>query len=134
MKWMGKPVAVWAVFVRSFREQLTAALGYEPAAARAITKQAKARYRAIIADLPAFEKGDRFQMNIVGCAMLAAFVLSMPRRPGVDQLTDYYAAAMMTPLMKKLCRMSDAGGAPRFVRDYTLASGGPYCDCGHKKK
>lgn len=89
MKWMGKPVAVWTVFVRSFREQLTAALGYEPAAARAITKQAKARYRAIIADLPAFEKGDRFQMNIVGCAMLAAFVLSMPRRPGVDQLTDY---------------------------------------------
>ena len=30
--------------------------------------------------------------------------------------------------------MSDAGGASRFVRDYTLASGGPYCDCGYKKK
>lgn len=22
----------------------------------------------------------------------------------------------------------------RFVRQYTLASGGPYCDCGYKKK
>ena len=21
-----------------------------------------------------------------------------------------------------------------FVREYTLASGGPYCDCGYKKK
>jgi hypothetical protein len=21
-----------------------------------------------------------------------------------------------------------------FVRQYTLASGGPYCDCGYKKK
>ena len=27
-----------------------------------------------------------------------------------------------------------AGGASEFVREYTLASGGPYCDCGYKKK
>ena len=30
--------------------------------------------------------------------------------------------------------MSDAGGVSDFVREYTLASGGPYCDCGYKKK
>ena len=30
--------------------------------------------------------------------------------------------------------MSDAGGTADFVREYTLASGGPYCDCGYKKK
>ena len=29
--------------------------------------------------------------------------------------------------------MSEAGGACDFVRQYTLASGGPYCDCGYKK-
>ena len=29
--------------------------------------------------------------------------------------------------------MSDAGGTTEFVRQYTLASGGPYCDCGYKK-
>lgn len=37
-----------------------------------------------------------------------------------------------------MCRldytMSEAGGADVFVRKYTLASGGPYCDCGYKKK
>ena len=37
-----------------------------------------------------------------------------------------------------MCRldyaMSKAGGASIFVRTYTLASGGPYCDCGYKKK
>ncbi|MBR6029500.1 MAG: L-2-amino-thiazoline-4-carboxylic acid hydrolase [Clostridia bacterium] len=37
-----------------------------------------------------------------------------------------------------MCRldyaMSDAGGATDFVREYTLASGGPYCDCGYKRK
>ena len=30
--------------------------------------------------------------------------------------------------------MSEAGGATDFVRQYTLASGGPYCDCVYKKK
>lgn len=30
--------------------------------------------------------------------------------------------------------MSEAGGATTFVREYTLASGGPYCDCGYKKR
>lgn len=41
-------------------------------------------------------------------------------------------------LVPALCRldytMSEAGGASNFVREYTLASGGPYCDCGYKKK
>ena len=148
-------------------------------------------------------------MNAVNCAMLCAFVLNMPRRPEVEELTKYYADAMMTPPMKWFCRksgkkkftpadleamrktaalkavdrnpyswnmelyeypdgsgyearftrcgicalmrklglydltpamcrldytMSEAGGASDFVREYTLASGGPYCDCGYKKK
>ena len=30
--------------------------------------------------------------------------------------------------------MSQAGQASLFVRNYTLASGGPYCDCGYKKR
>ncbi len=29
--------------------------------------------------------------------------------------------------------MTDAGKSSRFVWEYTLASGGPYCDCGYKK-
>ena len=29
--------------------------------------------------------------------------------------------------------MSETDGATSFVRTYTLASGGPYCDCGYKK-
>ena len=41
-------------------------------------------------------------------------------------------------LVPAMCRldytMSEAGGAADFVREYTLASGGPYCDCGYKKK
>ena len=209
MKYAGMPTAMWALFVKSFQRQLTAVLGYDTDTAREITRKAKPKYREILAKLPEFEKGDRFRMNIVGCAMLCAFILSMPRRPEVGELTDYYAKAMMTPLMRWFCRqsgkakytpkdiagmkataarkaadrnpyswnmdfyeypdgsgyegrfskcgictlmkelglydltpamcrldytMSEAGGASRFERKYTLASGGPYCDCGYKKK
>lgn len=209
MKYAGMPMGMWALFSKSFRKQLTAVFGYDAATAKEIEKKAKSKYREIIRDLPEFEKEDRFKMNIVNCAMLGAFVLSMPERPEVEPLTKYYADAMMTKLMAWFCRksgkkkyteqdiagmkataalraadrnpyswnmeyleypdgsgyegrftkcgicelmkklglydltpamchldytMSEAGGVTDFVREYTLASGGPYCDCGYKKK
>lgn len=209
MKYIGMPMGMWALFVKSFRRQLTAVLGYDTDAAKKITGKAKTKYWEIIARLPEFEKDDRFQMNIVGCAMLGAFILSTPRRPEVGELTEFYAKAMMTKLMRWFCRksgktkftpkdiarmkataalkaadrnpyswnmdfieypdgsgyegrftkcgictlmkelglydltpamchldyaMSEAGGMTDFVREYTLASGGPYCDCGYRKK
>ena len=209
MKYAGMPMGMWALFAGSFRKQLTEVFGYDKAAARTITKRAKKQYPKIIAELPEFEKADRFKMNIVNTAMLAAFILSMPKRPKVEPLTEYYAKSMMTRpmcwfckksaknkytekdiesmkataalraadrnpyswnmdfyeypdgsgyearfsqcgicvLMKKLglydltpamCHldytMAEAGGGTNFVREYTLASGGPYCDCGYHKK
>ena len=209
MTYFGMPFGMWTMFAGSFQKQLTAVLDYDTATARAITKKAKPKYKEIIAKLPEFEKGDRFKMNLVNCAMVCAFILSMPQRPEVDRLTDYYAKSMMTApmqwfcrkigkskftekdidsmkataalkaadrnpyswnmefyeypdgsgyegrftrcgicvLMKKLglydltpalCRldytMSEAGGVTDFVRQYTLASGGAYCDCGYKRK
>ena len=209
MKYLGMPMGMWTMFAGSFQKQLTAVFGYDSDTAKGIAKSAKPKYKAIISDLPEFEKSDRFKMNIVNCAMLGAFVLSMPERPDVEQLAVYYANAMMTKpmqwfchnsgkrkftkkdisgmkataalkaadrnpyswnmefyeypdgsgyegrftkygicvLMKKLglydltpalCHldytMSEANGVTDFVRQYTLASGGPYCDCGYKKK
>lgn len=41
----------------------------------------------------------------------------------------------LTPAMCHLdYTMAETGGAADFVREYTLASGDPYCDCGYKKK
>ena len=209
MKYMGMPAGMWALFAGSFRNRLTEVLDYDRTAAVQITQKAHGKYKDLIAHLPDFEKGDRFQMNIVSCAMLSAFVLTMPKRPSVDELTAYYREAMMTGPMKWFCRksgkakfgpkdiesmkrtaafhaadrnpyswnmeflpypdgsgyearfshcgictlmgelglgdlvpamcrldytMSDAGGSTVFVREYTLASGGPCCDCGYKKK
>ena len=208
MKYAGMPMGMWVLFSTSFRKNLTTFFGLDDAAAKDAARRAKGRYKAIISDIPEFEKADRFKMNIVNCAMLCAFILSMPKRPDVETLTEYYEAAMMTPLMKAFCRksgkskfsvkdilgmkqtaalkaadrnpyswnmdyypypdgsgyearftqcgictltkklglydltpamchldyaMSDAGGTADFVRKYTLASGGPCCDCGYKK-
>ena len=106
-------MGMWALFAGSFRRELTAVFGYDAAAAKEITKNAKPRYRKIIAGLPEFEKADRFKMNIVNCAMLCAFVLSMPQRPDVQRLTDYYAKSMITAPMRWFCRMS---GKKKFSR------------------
>ena len=38
MRWMGMPMAMWAVFARSFQTQLTAVLGYDAVTAKQITK------------------------------------------------------------------------------------------------
>ena len=148
-------------------------------------------------------------MNIVNCALLSAFILDMPERPGVEKLTEFYAKAMMNTLTKlffsltgknkfspedlkgmkqtadlkaadrnpyswnmdlfeykdgsgyearftkcgictlmkelglydlvpAMCRfdytMAEASGTYDFVREYTLAGGGPCCDCGYKKR
>ena len=209
MKYFGMPSGMWLLFGGSFRKQLVSVLRCSRKSSRKITKRAKREYRRIIKSLPEFEKGDRFKMNIVSAAMLAAFYLNMDEKTTVGQMTAYYRDSMMIAPMKLFCRragrrkysakdiagmkrtaalnaadrnpyswnmeyreyedgsgyearfskcgicalmkklgiseivpamcaldytMSDAGGATEFVREYTLASGGPYCDCGYKKR
>ncbi len=209
MKYAGMPAGMWLLFAGSFRKHLSSVFSYDQETARIVSAKAKPKYREIIGKLPEFEKADRFKMNIVNCAMLSAFVLSMKKTPSVEKLSDYYAKSMMNGPMRCFCRiggkrkfsdkdirgmkataalnaadrnpyswnmeflpypdgsgyearfsrcgictlmrelgigsivpamcaldytMAEAGGVCDFVREYTLASGGPYCDCGYKKK
>ncbi len=54
---------------------------------------------------------------------------------GICTLMKEIGLEEYTPAMCHLdYAMSDAGGVTNFIREYTLASGGPYCDCGYKKK
>ena len=203
------PWGMWVLFKNSFEEKLTSVLNCSENAASEITAKAKKDYQRIISDLPEFEKGDRFKMNIISCAMLGSFILNLKEKPSVEQMSEYYEKAMMIKSMKWFCRkmskmkfsandiegmkktaklnaadrnpyswnmeylpyeddsgyearfykcgictlmkelglyeytpamchldyaMSEAGGVTDFIREYTLASGGPYCDCGYKKK
>ena len=209
MKYAGMPLLMWALFKKSLCKNLTTVFGLDKLQAKTVMKKAKVKYKEIIAKLPEFEKGDRFKMNIVNCALGCAVVLCMPKRPTVEELTVYYRNSMMTKPMKWFCRMSgkskftakdiagmqktanfkaadrnpyswnmdflpypdgsgyegrftkcgicvlmkelglldltpamcaldyamsEAGGATKFVRQYTIANGDDYCDCGYKKK
>ena len=113
MKYAGMPFGMWALFGTSFERNLIAVFELDGDTSKVVTSKAKQKYKEIIRKLPEFEKGDRFKMNIVSCAMLSAFVLSMPERPDVEKLTVYYRQAMMTPTMRWFCRMS---GKKKFSR------------------
>ena len=106
MKYVDMPLAMWLIFAKSFRNNLTTVLGIEPAKAKEITKKAKRKYKEIIARIPEFEKKDRFKMNLINCAMFSAFLLTMPTLPDVDAATEYYKKSMMTGLMEWFCRQS----------------------------
>ena len=108
MKYSGMPGGMWALFGKSFRDKLISVLGYDKGEADKISKAANARYKEIIGRLPEFEKADRFKMNIVNCAMLSAFLLSMEKKPDVERVTDYYAQAMMIRPMKRPVKMNAA--------------------------
>ena len=54
---------------------------------------------------------------------------------GICTLMNEYGFFDLVPAMCHLDYvMSEMGGTSNFVREYTLASGGAYCDCGYKKK
>ncbi len=113
MKYTGMPMGMWALFAKSFKNELTEVFAYDTKTAKTITKNAKPKYKDIISKLPEFEKADRFKMNIVNCAMIGAFVLSMPVSPDVERLTVYYAKSMMTKPMRWFCRKS---GKSKFTK------------------
>ena len=117
MKYVPMQTGMWAVFAGSFRKNLEAVFDLDPKTAGAVTAAAKKQYRRILRELPDFEKGDRFLMNIVSCAMLAAFILSMPERPNVERLREYYERSMMTPAMRVYCRKSGSRTYTQGYRD-----------------
>ena len=54
---------------------------------------------------------------------------------GICVLMNELGLSEYVPAMCRLdYTMAEAGKASDFVREYTLASGGQYCDCGYKKK
>ena len=111
-------MGMWMLFHRSFESHLTTILGLDAEMAKAVLRRVKPRYRALIAGFPDFEKGDRFQMNLVNAAMVAAIVRELPEKPTVEALTDYYAQSMMTPAMRWFCRRSGQKTfAPEHIED-----------------
>ena len=103
MRYMGLPQGMWLLYRGSFEGGMVTVLGLDAVAAKAVIHDAKPKYRELIAGLPEFERADRFKVNIVSCAMLAAVILNMPKRPDVETLTEFYEKAMMNRLTRWFC-------------------------------
>ena len=115
MKYIGMPFGMWTLFAPSFRNQLTAVFGYDTDTAKPSRKSKAEIQGDHLRGCPNLKKGDRFKMNLVNCAMIGAFILSMPERPKVDRLTDYYAKSMMTAPMQWFCCKSGKASLPQRI-------------------
>lgn len=72
-------------------------------------------------DFYEYEDGSGYEARFTTCGICA-----LMRELGLEKLIPAMCCFDYT--------MSEAGGVTDFVRQYTLASGGPYCNCGYKKK
>lgn len=113
------------------------ALHYPPEQREAVWEQVQLQYVAGLQKTAQLRAGDRnpFSWNMDFCpypddsGYEARFT-----QCGICTLMKKLGLYDLTPALCHLdYTMSEAGGATRFVRQYTLASGGPYCDCGYKK-
>ena len=96
---------MWILYNKSFKNKLISVIGYTKDEAKEIKKKAKIKYKEIINKLPEFEKGDRFKMNIISCAMFASFVLNMNAKPNIEDLTNWYREGMMNAPTIWFCKM-----------------------------
>ncbi len=200
MKYGLMPKIMWMGFKGTFKKQLTETFSEENP--HQIMKEAHKKYKEILSTVNEFEKGDRFLINILSCAMLSSILLSVKKKYTVEEVRVYYRKAMCENKLTKMsakkskaytlkgrnilkqqakkseqinnpyswkfsvedgetlnqytaifytcgiCHLMTKLGLKEYVpamcsldydmahlnntiftREYTLASGGPYCDC-----
>lgn len=199
-----KAQGLWVLFRGSFFRAMKTEL--QESDPRAVLVRARITYRNILSDVKL--PHSRFDVNIMSCAMLSAFLKSFEKKYDVDTIRKFYATGMNTPIMRMMAKndkvytpegrvklkeqaeksqqsknpydwkftvedgptisqysaifttcgichlMGELGlseyvpamcsfdydmakmGETAFTREFTLASGGPYCDChyDHRKK
>lgn len=90
---------MWAGYKNTFEKELTVTLSEsEP---KVVMKEAKTKYKEILADVDEFEKGDRFLINILSCALLASILLSVKNKYTPEEIRKYYKNAMCNNAITK---------------------------------
>ena len=99
MKYGFMPKLMWTVYKGTFKKQLSETLREENP--KDVMKSAHKKYKEILSDIDEFEKGDRFLINILSCAMLAAVLLSVKNKYTVEEVRLYYRKAMCENFLTK---------------------------------
>lgn len=90
---------MWAGYKGTFKKQLSEAL--RESDPKAVMKEAHKKYKEILADVTEFEKGDRFLINILSCALLSSILLSVKNKYTVEEVRVYYRKAMCENFITK---------------------------------
>ena len=90
---------MWAGYKGTFRKPLTATL--KETDPKGVMKEAHKKYKEILSDVTEFEKGDRFIINILSCALLSSVLLSVEKKYSVEEVRAYYRNAMCDNFLTK---------------------------------
>ncbi len=97
MKYGYLPKLMWCVFAPNFKRNLNIISDENKGT---VMRRAHKRYKEILSEVQEFDKDDRFILNILSAAMLAALYLTLDKKPSVSDLTEYYAKAMDNGIMR----------------------------------
>lgn len=100
MKYGFMPKLMWAGYQKTFKKELTKTLSEENP--KMVMKNAHQKYKGILANVTEFDKGDRFLINILSCAMLSAVLLSVKKNYSVEDVRLYYRHAMCNNFLTKM--------------------------------
>lgn len=92
--------AMWVAFKGSFCESLRSVLAVDNPSD--IMKRSKTRYAEILSKLPDFAKDDTFYINILSGSAFAAIMLELPKRPTIQDATQFYEQAMVSNLFMRI--------------------------------
>lgn len=91
---------MWSGYKGTFKKHLTKTL--DESDPKGVIDVAHKKYKEILADIPEFDKGDRFLINIVSCVLFSAVLLSVKRKYTVAQARAYYRNAMCENFLTKM--------------------------------
>lgn len=99
MKYGFIPKLMWAGYKGTFKKELSVTL-HESDPSK-VMKNAHKKYKEILSGVDEFEKGDRFLINIVSCAMLSSILLSVENKYLLEEVRLYYRNAMCENFLTK---------------------------------
>lgn len=91
MNYFFMPMAMWNIFQKSFRNNLHLFNVKNPTD---VMKKAKQKYREIIEGIPQYGRNDILPATIMSAATLASIYLSLPEKPDVVHVEEYYRKSM----------------------------------------
>lgn len=91
---------MWAGYKGTFKKHLTETL--RETDPTAVMKAAHKKYKEILLDVDEFDKGDRFLINILSCALLSSVLLSVKNKYSLEEIRVYYRKAMRDNKLTKM--------------------------------